>query len=304
VTCTPAPAGTRCSFPRAAAAEEAARTGDGPALSAGALAVGDTVAEVAADHRLVALLDRALRHPADSPAERVRLTARWAIATYWQPGGQDESRRASLAAVRLGEQAGDSAALIARQFTLRGPGFLGERLAAGEAVLDIADVEQMAAIADARRNPLQHWWVLVYRGLLAGFAGRDREAEELAHETTALGRRLGLPAADAYRIGQLGRIYWRAGRLAELDDDIRDAVVRFPGLVTVRCLRALADAAAGRTADAVGEIEAVTADGLAALPRDSRKRRHHERSQGRDHPEHLRGVRPGRHRLHPGSAHR
>jgi DNA-binding CsgD family transcriptional regulator len=206
--------------------------------------------------------------------------------------------------VRLAEQAGDTealgAALIARQFTLRGPDFLDERLAAGRAVLDIAtrldeadlrfrahqwlvpdrfqagdltgvaaDVEQMAAIAQARRNPLQRWWVLIYRGLLAGFAGRDGEAEELAHEAAALGRRLGLPAADAYRIGQLSRIYWAAGRLAELDDDIGQALARFPGLVTLRCIRALAHATAGRRADAAGEIEALTANGFAALPRDS-----------------------------------
>ena len=206
--------------------------------------------------------------------------------------------------MRLAEQAGDTealgAALIARQFTLRGPDFLDERLAAGRAVLDIAtrldeadlrfrahqwlvpdrfqagdltgvaaDVEQMAAIAQARRNPLQRWWVLIYRGLLAGFAGRDGEAEELAHEAAALGRRLGLPAADAYRVGQLSRIYWAAGRLAELDDDIGQALARFPGLVTLRCIRALAYATADRRADATGEIEALTANGFAALPRDS-----------------------------------
>ena len=287
-----------------AAAEEAARAGDAMTLAASALAVGDTVAEVAADHRLVALLDRALRAPGLPPGARVRLTARRAIATYWQPGGQAESRRASAQAVRLAEQAGEvealGAALIARQFTLRGPDFLDERLAAGRAVLDIAtrldeadlrfrahqwlvpdrfqagdltgvaaDVEQMAAIAQARRNPLQRWWVLIYRGLLAGFAGRDGEAEGLAHESFALGRRLGLPAADAYRIGQLSRIYWAAGRLAELDDDIGQALVRFPGLVTLRCIRALANATAGRRADAAGEVEALTADGFAALPRDS-----------------------------------
>ncbi|HLK72593.1 MAG TPA: AAA family ATPase [Streptosporangiaceae bacterium] len=287
-----------------AAAEEAARAGDAPALAAGALAVGDTVAEVAADHQLVALLDRALREPGLPPGSRVRLTARRAIATYWQPGGQDESRRASARAVHLAEQAGDTealgAALIARQFTLRGPDFLDERLAAGRAVLDIAtrlgdaelrfrahqwlvpdrfqagdltgvaaDVEQMAAIAQAHRSPLQRWWVLIYRGLLAGFAGRDDEAEELAHEATALGRRLGLPAADAYRVGQLSRIYWGAGRLAELDADIGQALARFPGLVTLRCVRALASATAGRHAEASGEIEALTARGFAALPRDS-----------------------------------
>ena len=287
-----------------AAAQEAARTGDALALTAGVLAVGDTVAEVAADHRLVALLDRALREPGLPPGPRVRLTARRAIATYWQPGGQAESRRASAQAVRLAEQAGEvealGAALIARQFTLRGPDFLDERLAAGRAVLDIAtrldeadlrfrahqwlvpdrfqagditgataDVEQMAAIAQARRNPLQRWWVLIYRGLLAGFAGRDGDAEGLAHESFALGRRLGLPAADAYRVGQLSRIYWAAGRLAELDDDIGQALARFPGLVTLRCIRALAHATAGRRDDATGEIEALTENGFAALPRDS-----------------------------------
>ena len=287
-----------------AAAEEAARTGDGLMMATSALAVGDTVAEVAADHRLVTLLDRALRHPEVAPGPRARLTARRAIATYWQAAGQDESRRVSAQAVTLAEQAGDTealgAALIARQFTLRGPGFLDERLAAGLAVLDIAtrlgdqdllfrahqwlvpdrfqagelalvtaDVEAMAAIADARRNPLQRWWVLIYRGLLAGFAGRNAEAEELAHEAAALGRRLGLPAADAYRIGQLSRIYWATGRLAELTDDIESALVRFPGLVTLRCMRALGHAVAGRRADAVGEIEALAARGFAVLPRDS-----------------------------------
>jgi hypothetical protein len=286
------------------AADEASRTGDGATLAAAALAAGDTVAEVAADHALVALLDRALRHPGLPPGPQARLTARRAIATYWLPGGQDESRRASAAAVTLAEQVGDleglGAALIARQFTLRGPDFLPERLSAGLAVLDIAtrlddqdllfrahqwlvpdrfqagelalvsaDVEQMAAIAEARRNPLQRWWVLIYRGLLTGFAGRDAEAEGLAHEAAALGRRLGQPAADAYRVGQLSRIYWRAGRLAELEDDIARALARFPELVTLRCIRALANAAAGRRADAASEVGALVAHGFAALPRDS-----------------------------------
>jgi DNA-binding CsgD family transcriptional regulator len=287
-----------------AAADEAARTGDGTALAACALAVGDTVAEVAADHRLVALLDHALRDPAVPPGPRARLTARRAIATYWQAGGQAESRRASAAAVTLAETAGDiealGAALVARQFTLRGPDFLDDRLAAGLAVLDIATrlddqdllfrahqwlvpdhfqagaldqvtahVERMAAIAEARRSPLQRWWVLIYRCLLAGCAGRNDEAEGLAHEAAALGRRLGLPAAEAYRIGQLSRVYWATGRLAELEDDIAAAVPRFPGLVTLRCLKALADAAAGRRAEATAGIEALAAEGFAALPRDS-----------------------------------
>jgi DNA-binding CsgD family transcriptional regulator len=287
-----------------AAADDAARAGDGPVLAAAALAAGDTVAEVAADYQLVALLERGLRHPGVPPGQLARLTARWAIATYWQPGGQEESRRTSLRAVELGMRSGDiealGAALIARQFTLRGPDLLDERVTAGTAVLDIATrlgeddlrfrahqwlvpdhfqggaiglvtagVEQMTAIAEARKSPLQRWWVLIYRGLLASFAGRLAEAERLAHEAAALGRRLGQPAADAYRVGQLGRVYWATGRLAELEQDITDALTRFPGLVTLRCMRALADATAGRSADAAREVEALAADRLAALPRDS-----------------------------------
>ena len=287
-----------------AAADDAARAGDGPVLAAAALAAGDTVAEVAADYRLVALLERALRHPGVPPGQLARLTARWAIATYWRHGGQEESRRTSLRAVELGMRSGDiealGAALIARQFTLRGPDLLDERVTAGTAVLDIATrlgeddlrfrahqwlvpdhfqsgaiglvtagVEQMTAIAEARKSPLQRWWVLIYRGLLASFAGRLAEAERLAHEAAALGRRLGQPAADAYRVGQLGRVYWTTGRLAELEYDIADALTRFPGLVTLRCMRALADATAGRGADAAREVEALAADRLAALPRDS-----------------------------------
>jgi DNA-binding CsgD family transcriptional regulator len=287
-----------------AAAAEAARIGDGVALAAGALAVGDTVAEVAADHKLVALLDQARRRPGLPVGQQARLLAREAIATYWQPGSQDRSRRSSLAAVKLAERAGDTealgAALIARQFTLRGPDFLEERLAAGTAVLDIAtrlgnqdlrfrahqwlvpdhyqsgtiglvaaDVEQMAAIAETNRNPLQRWWVLIYQGLLAVFAGHAAQAEDLAYQAAALGRRLGQPAADAYRVGQLGRIYWAAGRLAELKGDIEQALTRFPGLVTLRCMRALADATAGRGAEAASETEALVADDFAALPRDS-----------------------------------
>ena len=286
------------------AASEAARTGDGATLAAAALAAGDTVAEVAADHKLVVLLDQARRSPGLPAGQQARLMARRAIAAYWQPGSQEQSRHASLAAVELAEQAGDSealgTALVARQFTLRGPDFLEERLAAGAAVLEIAarlgdqdlrfrahqwlvpdryqagaigqaaaDVEEMAAIAEAHRNPLQHWWVLIYRGLLAGFAGQAAKAEELAHEAATLGRRLGQPAADAYRVGQLGRIYWAAGRLAEIGDDIERSLARFPGLVTLRCMRALAHGTAGRTAEAAREIEALVADDFAALPRDS-----------------------------------
>ena len=285
-------------------AAEAGRAGDQATLASCALAVGDTVAEVAADDGLLDLLDQALRGDDLPVALRVRLLARRAVATYWRHGGPADSRRFSAAAVDLAERSGDPRslgdALVARQFTLRGPDLLAERIAAGEEVLAIAgrlddadlrfragqwlvpdrfqagdigaavrEVETLAAAAERSRNPLYRWWVLVYRGLLAGFAGRDDEAERLAEEAGALGRRLGQPAAQAYRLGQLARLYWRTGRLPGLREELRAAIDQFPGLPTLQCILSLAHVEAGETEPALAIAEALSADGFAALPRDS-----------------------------------
>jgi DNA-binding CsgD family transcriptional regulator len=268
-----------------------------------ALAMGETVAEVAPDPRLVRMLDRALDGDGISAAQRVRLQARRAIATYWLPDGQAESRSRSAAAVALAEGdadlAGRAEALIARQFTLRGPDLLDERIAAGEAVVRLgqqlddsgvtfrgyqwllpdhfqsgrmadvhADLDAITVLAEEQRNPLRRWWVLVYGGLLANARGDYARAEELANEQAALGARLNQPAAQAYRLGQLGRCYWSTGRLPELDADLEAGVVRFPGLVTVRCMLALSHAQSdARRARA--EVAALCRDNLAELRRDS-----------------------------------
>ncbi len=288
----------------AAVAAAAGVRGDPATLAEAALAVGDTVSEVAADAALLAVLDRALAEPTVTAAVRAQLTARRAIATYWQPGGHDDSRTRSAAAVELAELAGDprtlGAALIARQFTLRGPDRLEERIAVGAQVVDLAEhlgdddlrfrayqwlipdryqvgdiaavaagVAQMAAIAEARHNPLQSWWVLLCRCLLAAFAGQYAEAERLSIEAATVGQRLGQPAAEAYRLGQLSLLYWRSGRLAELEPDVRAGMARFPGLVTLRAVLALTFATSGRRVEALHEIRALSADRFRVFPRDS-----------------------------------
>jgi len=62
---------------------------------------------------------------------------------------------------------------------------------------------------------------------------------------------------------RLGRSLLLAGRVDQARSHFET------GLVTLRCMRALANAAAGQHADATDEIEALAADGFAALPRDS-----------------------------------
>ncbi|MGE3285130.1 MAG: helix-turn-helix transcriptional regulator [Pseudonocardia sp.] len=276
---------------------------DGPVLAAAALAVGDVVAEIAPDRALLAVLDEALAAPDVPPAQRVRLTARRAMATAWTAGGRDQARAQAARAVADAEELGDDAvlgaALIARQFTLRGPDDLAAGLAATEQLLALTErhhdeelrfracqwvipvrfhagdllgattaVDVADGIATARRDPLQRWWVLLWRALLAGFAGRDDDAERDAIAARTLGRRLGRPAADVYAVAQLLPLYRRAGRVAELEPALRELVSRFPGLPTLSCDLALVLADTGRSEEATALVDALSARDFAALPRD------------------------------------
>jgi hypothetical protein len=192
-----------------AAVADARRRGDTTLLAEAALLVGDAVSDIAPDRSLLALLDEALAAHDLPVGTRVRLEARRAMVTFWTPGGVDAAREAAARAVADGQAAGDGdalgAALIARQFTLRGPDDPAERIAFGEQVRAFAErrgdeelrfracrwlipdlfhrgdvfaatttLDVAAGIAEARRDPRQRWWALVFRALLAGFRGRAR----------------------------------------------------------------------------------------------------------------------------------
>ena len=286
------------------AAARAAAAGDDAMLARAALGVGETVAEIATDVALVRLLDDALSRAGIDDGDRVLLEARRAIAAFWSPGGPVEARERSRHAVSAARRCGDDralgAALVARQFTLRGPDLLAERIEAGAAVGAIADrladdelrfrahqwlipdlyqagdlagaraeLDAAAAIARARRDPMQRWWVGVFSGLLAAFAGRAAEAELLADEAAALGRRLGQSAAEVYAVGQLVPIFWRVGRLGELRTVLAELVPRFPGLPTLQCDLALVLAETGDQELARDHLTRLAAHDFAALPRDS-----------------------------------
>ncbi len=243
---------------------------DDALLAEAALATGETIAEVAADAGLIRMLDDALAAHGITDGVRVGLQARRAIAAYWTADGRDDAQRRSKDAVAGGRLVRDDrvlgAALVARQFTLRGPDHLAERIAIGEEASEIAarlrdddlrfrthqwlipdrfqagdidgvraELAAAAAIADASRDPLQRWWVTIFDGLLAGFSGDDDETERCAREVGSVGRRLGQPAADVYEVAQLVPLFWRSGRLEELDSHLTRLVAQFPGLPTLRC---------------------------------------------------------------------
>ena len=285
-------------------ARHAQTAGDDAVLAAAALAIGETIAEVAADSRLIWLLDAALSRSGVAADIRVKLLARRAMAAYWSPHNRDDARLRSAEAVASGRLVGDGralgAALIARQFTLRGPDHLADRIAVGEEAHEIADrlgdddlrfrshqwlipdrfqagdiagvrqeLAAAAAIADGSRDPLRRWWVTIFDGLLAGFSGHDDLAAEFAREVGSLGRRLGQPAADVYEVAQLVPLFWREERLGELEPALNRLVPQFPGLPTLHCDLLLVLAETGRRRAALNGLRRLVANDFGAFRRDS-----------------------------------
>jgi tetratricopeptide (TPR) repeat protein len=232
-------AAARSHFESAVAA--ARRLTDGASLARAVLGVGTTVVTAGrVDWPLVELLEEADRATGDG-ALRARVQSRLAIELYWFQGG-DRSRALSAAALATAEASGDisavGVALHARQFTLRSPDHLEERIDIGDRLLGLAQgtgdtdlsflgtvwlaadvlrrgelpryrslVATLDAIAARSARPLWRWYAMVMGAQLATVEGRVDDAIEAAEEAGALGRRLGVEVAHAYRVGQLGVIY-------------------------------------------------------------------------------------------------
>ncbi len=291
----------RDTFGAVAASRLAAR--DAGMAARAALAVGETVAEISPDGELLTLLDRVLELPGHVCEDRARLLARKAIATYWAADGPGRSRRLSEEAVEVARRCRQpgalGAAFVARVFTLRGPDDLDQRLSvgadalavahsAGDASLrfrahqwlipdrfqsgDLAGVQEalLAAegLATQTREPLQRWWLLVWRCLLAGFYGDD-DVIALAAEGRRLGRLLGQPAADTYALAAQFPLARRNGRVDELERPLDGLIARFPGLVSLQCNRVLLLADTGRVDQARRVFDRLVAPDLALLPRDA-----------------------------------
>ena len=281
-----------------------ARSNSMPRLLAdAAMGAAETVTHSTHEASLVALLDEASMSELPR-ADRIRLDAWRAMANYWGPNGpataQAMSGRTADEARRLDDDGALGMALVARQFTLRSPDHLVERISVGREVLEVAArkhdeelrffalewlvpdllqagevVEVRAAvatagrIADDRHDPLARWWVLVWRSLLALFEARLDAAEQLATEGRALGERLDQRPAKLYWLGQQFAIRHRQGRLAETELDLRELIEAFPGMTTLECQLCLALVAAGRDVEARSLLESIAANDFAPLNRDS-----------------------------------
>ena len=286
-----------------AVADLARRHGDGAMFARAALGVGATVVTAGkVDWPLVELLEEADARTEDM-VTRAGVQSRLAIELYWHEGSEP-SRQRSLAALGTAEATGSKAALTvalhARQFTLRGPGHLNERIAIGERLTELAtgagntnlsfqgavwlaaDVlrrgdlprfrglaEALEAFAARTRRPLWRWYATVMRAQLAAVEGRVDHAYEATEAAAALGRQLDIEVAAAYRIGQLCVLSRERHGLAPLAGEIQEVGTRLPYFVTIRALAALAAATTGRHDAATWEIDRLSGHGFAAVPSDS-----------------------------------
>jgi hypothetical protein len=219
----------------------------------------------------------------DRAAERVRLAAdavamarrigdRATIAstlsarylTLWGPENAVARLQIATDVVALGEEARD------RELVLRGHVWrIVSLMELGDWVGADIELAVHARLADELRDPLHLWQVPLYEASRAMLDGRLLDAERLAAEAFAIGRGAqSHNAAQLYAV-QLFALRTEQGRLGEVEQSLEEFGRRYPAAPVWRAATAFAMAALGRTEPARRAFEALTAGGLAEVPRDA-----------------------------------
>jgi DNA-binding CsgD family transcriptional regulator len=132
------------------------------------------------------------------------------------------------------------------------------------------DADLAAAERTARELRQLHYrcQLPLARATRALLAGRFAEAEELAAQGLAIGRRAGDQAVETYHPGIIAALRFMQGRIGETVEMHQRLSTRFPALLMYRTSLAGALAEAGHTDQAQEEVERLAAEDLAALPRE------------------------------------
>jgi DNA-binding SARP family transcriptional activator len=287
------------------AADTARALGSAPLLAYAALGYGmpGQMAGGIVDDALVALLEEALDAIADDePALRTRLVARLAIELSFS---EARDRRAELSseavelARRVGDPRGLGFALVARHWSLWGPGNVQERLEAANDLLslaeesgderlaiaghrwrmidmlelgdiDSADIEMdaFARIAERRRRVSDTLYVHIYRSMRLLLAGDFDQAEAEGHAAVALGNRVQDPNTGNATLLQACTLRRERGRLERLEGPVRAYAERFHSIPGWQCVLAHLLAETGRHDEAREILDNFAADGFRGLPLD------------------------------------
>lgn len=255
------------------------------------------------DDALVALLSEAREALGEDDAPLLaRVLGRLATELYYSDRSEERvalAEQAVAMARRLGDRATLASTLSARFLTLWGPENCVQRLqiatdvvALGEDVRDRqlvlrghvwrilslmelgdwvdVDIELAlhARLAEELRDPLHLWYVPLFKATRALLEGRLAEAERLAGEAFAVGRRTQAQNAAQLYATQLLALRAEQGRLSEVEQSLEEFGRRYPAAPVWRAAAAFALTTLGRTEDARRAFEAMTAGHLAEVPRD------------------------------------
>ncbi len=287
------------------AADTARALGSSQLLASAALGYGmpGQMAGGIVDDALVALLEEALDAVGDDePALRARLVARLAIELSFSEAGE---RRAQLSseAVELAREVGDPRglgfALVARHWSLWGPGNVQERLEAANDLLglaessgderlaiaghrwrmidllelgdiDSADIEMdaFAKIAERRRRVSDTLYVHIYRAMRLLLAGEFDAAEAEGYAAVTLGNRVQDPNTGNATLLQACTLRRERGRLERLEAPVRAYAERFAAIPGWVCVLAHLLAETDRHDEAREILDAFAADGFRGVPLD------------------------------------
>jgi tetratricopeptide (TPR) repeat protein len=130
------------------------------------------------------------------------------------------------------------------------------------------ELETYGRVAEELRQLHFLWHVPLFRAGQELLEGRFGQAERLAEEARALGRRARDPVARIYLPIIMTGLRWEQGRLPELEDTLRGFVDRYPANLGWRATFAVLLSEAGRKEEARVEFERLAADDFAGLPRN------------------------------------
>jgi hypothetical protein len=284
--------------------EAAKEQADADLLARAVIAYAETHVETGfVDESLVRLLESALAAVgAGSAGHRAHLESRLATALYFAPGSE-RGRALTEGAVERARRAGDARvlayALVARALALWSPDGLAERRAmADEAVrlargarahvvqfeahlwrvLALLESGEMPAAAVAVEemhhdfrpagDPRILAHVDLFRATRALMTGDLAAAEALNAKVLAEALRWQVEGLSQFASAQLFLVRSEGRRLAEVEEPVRYFVGRFPGFAIWRAALAWLLLETGRPEEARGHLDALAADGFAAVRRD------------------------------------
>jgi DNA-binding SARP family transcriptional activator len=287
------------------AADTARALGSARLLSQAALGFGAAgqMAGGIVDEALVDLLEEALAAVGDDdPALRARLLARLAIELSFS---EARERRAELSgeaveiARRVGDTRGLGFALVARHWSLWGPGNVQERLEAANDLLGLAEssgderlaiaghrwrmidllelgeldavdieIDAYAQIAAQRRRLSDDLYVHIYRAMRLLLAGEFDQAEAEGWAAVALGNRVQDPNTGNATLLQACTLRRERGGLERLDGPVRAYAERFAAIPGWRCVLAHLLAETDRHDEARAILDAFAADDFRGIPLD------------------------------------